>query len=116
MNPNRKRLTLALSLMGGMLFISSIFALHGALLTSIIRHFHLESSAQGLPSSLAFAGSCAALVMSFAVIGRVSRPTMLKCASGACAAMLAILSFAPTFATYLIAWLLVGVALDEPQF
>ena len=111
MNPNRKRLTLALSLMGGMLFISSIFALHGALLTSIIRHFHLESSAQGLPSSLAFAGSCAALVMSFAVIGRVSRPTMLKCASGACAAMLAILSFAPTFATYLIAWLLVGVAL-----
>ena len=49
MNPNRKRLTLALSLMGGMLFISSIFALHGALLTSIIRHFHLESSAQGLP-------------------------------------------------------------------
>ena len=36
---------------------------------------------------------------------------MLKCASGACAAMLAILSFAPTFVTYLIAWLLVGVAL-----
>ena len=77
MNSNRKRLTLALLLMGGMLFIASIFALHGALLTSIIQHFGLESSAQGMPSSFAFAGSCAALVISFAVIGRVPRLTTI---------------------------------------
>ena len=107
----RKRLTLALLLMGGMLFLSSIFALHGALLTSIIQHFGLESSAQGMPSSFAFAGSCAALVISFAVIGRVSRLTLLKCAVCGCAVTLALLAFMPTFGTFLLAWLLAGIAL-----
>ena len=111
MNSNRKRLTLALLLMGGMLFIASIFALHGALLTSIIQHFGLESSAQGMPSSFAFAGSCAALVISFAVIGRVPRLTMLKCAVCGCAVTLALLAFMPTFGTFLLVWLLVGIAL-----
>lgn len=111
MQANRKRLTLALLLMGGMLFLASIFALHGALLTSIIQHFQLTSSAQGMPSSFAFAGSCAALVISFAIIGRVPRLTLLKCAVCGCAITLALLAFMPTFAAYLLAWLLVGIAL-----
>ena len=111
MNESSKRRTLALSLMGGMFFMASIFALHGALLTNIIEHFSLESSAQGLPSSFAFAGSCAALVLSFAVIGRISRVKLITWAIGICTLMLALLSFAPTFAVYLILWLLVGIGL-----
>ena len=111
MNLNRKRGCIAVTLMLAMFFLASIFALHGALLTNIIEHFQLESSAQGLPSSFAFAGSCAALVASFAVIGRISRIRLLTISVCGGAILLVLLAFAPTFATYLIVWLLVGVAL-----
>lgn len=111
MNDSTKRRTLALSLMGGMFFMASIFALQGALLTNIIHHFKLESTAQGLPSSLAFAGSCAALALSFAAIGRISRLRLLTLSIGVCALTLALLSFAPTFAVYLMLWLLIGIGL-----
>ncbi len=111
MKDSSKRLRIALTLMGGIFFLAAVYALQGALLSSIIDCFHLESSVQGLPSSAAFVGACISLVLSLFVIGRVSRITLLAGSSGLCAVGLALLSFAPTFATFLLVWVLIGIAI-----
>ena len=111
MNASSKRLRIALTLMAGTFFLASVYALQGTLLTSIIDHFQLESSVQGLPSSAAFIGACVALVLSLICIGRVSRVTLLTGSAGLCAVGLVLVSFAPSFATFLLSWALIGVAI-----
>ena len=102
---------LASALMLGMMFLAAIFALQGVLLSSLIEHYGLEDSAQGLASSAASAGGVIALVSSVFLIGRLPKVTLLQIALGVCAVFLALLKLAPTFAVFVGLWLALGVGM-----
>lgn len=100
---------LAAGLMLGMVLLAAIGSLQGALLNSVIEHFHLSSSAQGAASAAASAGSVLALLVSFLLIGRFPKLTLLRLALALSAVSLALLKIAPAFGAFVALWLLVGV-------
>ncbi len=100
-----------LALLVGMMFLASIFALQGVLLSSLIAHYELSDSAQGLASSAASAGGVIALVSSFFLIGRLPKLWLLRIAVGVCAVFLALLKFAPGFGVFVGLWLCLGVGM-----
>ena len=105
------RRLLAAALMAGMAFLSSIYALQGPLLNSMIDHFGLTDSAQGLASSASSVGGVIALLTSFLMIGRLPKLTLFRIALGVCAVFLALLKFAPVFALFVALWLALGVGM-----
>ncbi|MBQ3079234.1 MAG: MFS transporter [Clostridia bacterium] len=108
---NGKRRCLALTLMAGMMFLSSIFSLQGILLTSIISHYSLTDSAQGLASSAASFGGVIALFSSIFLIGKLPKLTLIRIAFFVCFAFLALLSVLPHFALFIALWLMLGIGM-----
>ena len=108
---NVQRRCLAAALMAGMMFLASIYALLGVLLTSMIEYFGLTDSAQGLASSAASAGGVIALVSSFLLIGRLPKTMLLRIALGICAVFIALLKIAPAFGVFVALWLVIGVGM-----
>ena len=106
-----ERTLVTIFLLFSMAFLSSIFAVQGSLLTSMIEGFQLDAGKQGLANTVAFAGGIIALVGSFALQGRQKKRTLLKIAVAICAAGLAGLWLAPSFPLYLAAWFVVGFGL-----
>lgn len=105
------RRLLAAALMAGMAFLSSIYSLQGPLLSSMIEHFGLTDSAQGLASSASSVGGVIALLTSFLMIGRLPKMTLFRIALGVCAVFLALLKLAPVFAVFVGLWLALGVGM-----
>ena len=108
---NVQRRCLAVALMAGMMFLASIYALLGVLLTSMIEHFGLTDSAQGLASSASAVGGVIALVSSFLLIGRLPKTMLLRVSLGICAVFIALLKLAPAFAVFVALWLIIGVGM-----
>ena len=104
-----RRLFFAVSLMLGMSFLSSVLQLQGVLLTSVIDHYHLSDSAQGMASAAASAGSVVALIAAFLLIGRLKKTTLLRLALVLCGVCLVLLNLAPGFGLFVTLWLLMGV-------
>ena len=107
---NRKMLLTA-ALFGGMVLLSSIFSLQGALLEDLIAHYNLSDSAQGLAGTAASVGGVIALALSFFLMGRVRKFGLLKAAFAICAAALIALCIMPSFALFVLIWGLIGVGL-----
>lgn len=107
---NRKMLLTA-ALFGGMVLLSSIFSLQGALLEDLIAHYNLSDSAQGLAGAVSSVGGVIALAVSFFLMGRVRKFGLLKVAFAICSAALAALFFIPSFAVFVLIWGCIGVGL-----
>ena len=106
-----ERALITLFLLLSMAFLSSIFAVQGSLLTSMIDHFHLDHSRQGLANTVASAGGIIALVGAFALQGRWKKRTLLKAAIFLCSAGLALMWIAPGYGLYVAAWFVTGFGL-----
>jgi len=108
---NRRRQQLTWLLIGGMVFLTFIFALHGSLLTRVIEHFDLGSSVTGLPSAASSAGGFVALISSLVLNGRLSKLTLLKGSIGLCAVFLLLLPLTPQFWLFVLFWGVIGIGL-----
>ena len=106
-----ERALITIFLLLSMAFLSSIFAVQGSLLTSMIDHFHLDHSRQGLANTVAFAGGIIALVGAFALQGRWKKRALLKAAILLCAAGLVLMWIAPGYGLYVAAWFVTGFGL-----
>ena len=91
-----------------MAFLSSVFALQGALLGAMIEAFDLRSSRQGTAYAAACFGSIIALASAFFLHGRIRKFTLLKIALALCAAALAGLRLAPSYGLFSAAWFILG--------
>lgn len=109
-NMNAKKI-LTVSLFGGMVFLSSIFAAQGALLTDIIEVFHPESSSQGYTSLFSSIGGMVAFVTAFFLIGRVEKIRLLQIGVIICSAFLVLLSVTGRYAVYIAFWFLCGIGM-----
>jgi FHS family Na+ dependent glucose MFS transporter 1 len=98
-------------LFGAIFFMSSSHALRASLLTSMIDHYGLASSQQGFPSSVASLGSMLAMLLSFALMGRVKKPTLLLIAAGLSTVLLFPQYLLPGYAAFIALNLLFGIAL-----
>ncbi|MDO5435589.1 MAG: MFS transporter [Clostridia bacterium] len=102
---------LAASLFAAMVLLSMIFSLQGSLLNDMITHYALSDSAKGLPGTAASVGGVAALGLSFFLIGRIRKFSLLKIAVAICALALAVLCLRPSFAVFVLIWGAVGFGL-----
>ena len=107
MNTVNRRWVAAFLLLS-MSFLSSIFALQGALLNAMIDAFALPASRQGTANAMAFAGGICALAFAFLLQGRWRKRALLKAAMAVCAAGLALLRFAPGYGAFSAVWFVVG--------
>ena len=107
MGSEYKRLN-AVYLLFGIVFMSSVSALQGALLSAVISAYRLESSAQGLSSSAAFAGGTAALAATLFLRELLPKRTLLNIAIALSAASLAALRFASGYTLFIGIWLIAG--------
>jgi len=94
-----------------MVFLSSVFAVQGSLLSTMIDHFALDAARQGTANTMAFAGGIVALVSAFALQGRWKKRTLLKAAVLVCAAGLILMWLAPNYGVYVAAWFVTGFGL-----
>ena len=106
-----ERLLITLFLLLCMVFLSSVFAVQGTLLSTMIDHFHLDAAQQGTANTMAFAGGIVALVSAFALQGRWKKRTLLKAAVLVCAGGLALMWLAPNYMLYVTAWFITGYGL-----
>lgn len=102
------RRCLAASLLGGMVFMAATTSLQGSLLNEIIAHYSLTDSAQGLASSLSALGSVTALIISFLLIGKVRKMTLLKIAFAIVTAGLGAMVLQPAFGAFILLWAVIG--------
>ncbi|MGI6238472.1 MAG: MFS transporter [Christensenellales bacterium] len=110
MTVRQKRLYTA-ALLGAILFMSFSHALRGSLLSSIIEHYKLTDSQQGMPSAVIAFGSMLAMLLSFTLMGRVKKPSLLLLATGAAVLLLIPQFLEPAFGAFLVINLLFGIAL-----
>ena len=92
----------------GMALLSTLFALQGILLTSIIDAFHLTSSNQGIPSTAAFVGGIAALAVTFAFSHRIPKWFALLASLGLCIIALVGLGLAEEWVLFIAVWCVLG--------
>lgn len=97
------------SIFATMAFLSFVLVMSGVLLSSIIERFNLSGASQGLPLTAVSIGSVLALLSSFLVMGRLTKPTLLKLAVGACSLALVGLAIAPDYGAFLAASVALGV-------
>ena len=102
---------MAVFLLIGMVFLSSIFALQGSLLSEIIASFDLKSSAQGLPNTAAFAGGVVSLLIAFLVSARLRKWLMFAFAVAVSAVCLLILSGSASFGVFVAVWFVLGLGI-----
>ena len=98
----------AIYLLFCMVFLAAMFALQGALLTSIIESFELDAPRQGICNAAAFAGGILALVTALMLQGRVKKRTLLMAAMALCTVSLAGLWPAGSFAAFASIWFVLG--------
>lgn len=110
MTATQKRLYTA-ALLGAILFMAFAHALRASLLTSMIDHYGLLSTQQGLPSGVVSAGSMLAMFLSFTLMGRIRKPTLLLIAAGFSTFLLFPQSLLPGFGIFIALNLIFGVAL-----
>lgn len=94
-----------------MALLSSIFAVQGSLLSTMIDKFQLDSASQGTANTMAFLGGIAALICAFTLQGRWKKRTLLKIAVLLCSAGLVLMWAAPSYALFAAAWLITGFGL-----
>ena len=68
----------AVFLLLSMAFMSAVFAVQGALLSSMIEAFDLKASSQGTANAMAFIGGIVALTAAFFLQGRWRKRTLSK--------------------------------------
>lgn len=107
----REKTWVTLFLLVSMAFLSSVFAVQGSLLTSMIDHFSLDAGRQGLANTAAFLGGIIALAGAFALQGRWKKRTLLKAAVLLCALGLCLMWLAPRYGLYVAAWFVTGFGL-----
>ncbi len=110
MTDKQKRLYTGV-LFGAIIFMSSSHALRASLLTSMIDHYSLSSSQQGLPSAVASLGSMLAMLLAFPLMGRVRKPTLLLVAAGLSTLLLFPQYLLPGYGAFIALNLLFGIAL-----
>lgn len=98
-------------LFGAIIFMSSAHALRASLLTSMIDHYSLSRSQQGLPSAVASLGSMLAMLLSFTLMGRIKKPTLLVISAGLSTLLLFPQYLLPDYAAFICFNLLFGIAL-----
>lgn len=98
-------------LFGIMAFLSSIFAIQGALLTRVIEEFHPDSYGQGLIASLCSVGGCVAYISALFLIGRIRKTVLLWIGILIGAVSLALLTVVPGYGLFTAVWLLIGLGL-----
>ena len=108
---NTERTLITVFLLLCMVFLSSVFAVQGSLLSTMIDHFQLDAARQGTANTMAFAGGIVALVSAFALQGRWKKRTLLKAAVLTCAAGLVLMWLAPNYGLYVVAWFITGFGL-----
>lgn len=108
---NSNRRMVALFLLCGIAFLSSVFAVQGALLNAMIDGYSLSASTQGMANATAFIGGLAALVTAFFLQGRRRKRALLRAAIALCAGALVLLWLAPNYPLYCAVWLVIGFGL-----
>ena len=103
---NRRLLTVFL--LFSMALLSTLFALQGILLSSIIDAFCLTSSDQGLPNSAAFAGGIAALLIAFALSHRIPKWLALLLSLALCGAAVLCLKLSSGWTAFIAVWCVLG--------
>ncbi len=98
-------------LFGAIVFMSSAHALRASLLTSMIDYYGLSRFQQGLPSAVASIGSMCAMLLSFTLMGRIKKPTLLLIAAGLSTLFLFPQSLLPGYVLFIALNLLFGVSL-----
>ena len=86
-----------------------IYATQGAMLTSWIEHYDLESAAQGAVGSMQSAGMTIALFILIWQAGRVSKNTIVTFSLTMITALLFAVSFMPPFALLVVLFCFVGI-------
>ena len=102
---------LALFLLVGMTFLSSIFALQGALLSDIVREWSLSGSNQGLPNTAAFIGGIISLAVTFACGGSLRKWLLLFACMAGGALCLMILWLPGPWALFVAVWFVLGMCI-----
>ncbi len=108
---NANRRWIAVYLLLSMAFMSAVFAVQGALLSSMIEAFDLRASSQGTANAMAFIGGIVALTAAFFVQGRWRKRTLLKASILLCAAALTLLYLAPGYVSFCGVWFVLGFGL-----
>ena len=88
MTEDKLRSRTACLLFGIMAFLSSIFAIQGALLTHVIDEFHPDSYGQGLIASLCSLGGCVAYISALLLIGVPFGNGLIMCIATALSGLL----------------------------
>ena len=101
----------AAALFAGMVLLSALFAVQGALLTEVIREFSLTDSMQGLYSAAASAGGITAFIAALFLIGRVRKTVLLFWGALLSAAGLLLVSLMTAFPAFVLMWFVIGVGM-----
>jgi len=94
-----------------MVFLSSVFAVQGSLLSTMIDQFQLDAARQGTANTMAFSGGIIALIIAFTLQGRWKKRALLKASVLICSAGLALMWLAPSYGLYVAAWFVTGFGL-----
>lgn len=108
---NTERRWITAFLLLSMVFLSSIFAVQGSLLSTMIDRFQLDAASQGTANTMAFAGGVMALAFAFTLQGRWKKRSLLKAAMVVCALGLVMMWLAPVYGLYVAAWFITGFGL-----
>ena len=91
-----------------MVLLSTLFALQGILLSSIIDAFNLTASNQGTPNTAAFAGGIVALAVTFVFSHKISKWAALNISLILCAITLVGLNLTNGWLSFITIWCILG--------
>lgn len=111
MNSTGSKKVITAAIFAGMVYLSSISALHGSLLKYIIPHYQLSSSGQGLASLSASLGGMAAFIITLLLIGRVKKTHLLCIGFALDAVFLCLMSVLPPYPLFILVWFLAGIGM-----
>ena len=102
---------LSASVFAGMVFLSSIMAVQGALLSSIISHYNLSSSNQGFATLFSSFGGMVAFVLTLLLVGRIRKTRLLLFGFSIVTVLLFFLASLPPFPVFIAIWFFAGIGL-----
>lgn len=106
-----KKSVLAITLLVCMVFMSSIFAALGSLMDPVTEKFGITGSAQGLPGTVSALGGICVFVVSFFLIGKIRKTTLLALGIGLCVVPLFLIDVAESYPVYILLWTVTGFGL-----
>ena len=108
---NNSKKVLSASVFAGMVFLSSIFAVQGALLGNIISQYNLSSSNQGFATLFSSFGGMVAFVLTLLLTGKIRKTRLLLFGFVIDTVLLFFLAAVPPFPVFIVIWFFTGIGM-----